>query len=119
MSWCSHWYSGIRLSNRGIMSGFTVAAERLITFAKSGLQAHADATAKIRDSIPEKTHINSYAWPATDGGLRAAYESATASFTTAVDALARAWAASATALIAAAREYEKRDQEADKALRGH
>jgi hypothetical protein len=101
------------------MGGFTVAAERLIRFANTGLQVHAEATVKIRDSVPEKAHISSYAWPSMDGGLRAAYEGATASFTTAVDALAQAWSASATALIAAAREYEKRDQETNKALQGH
>jgi hypothetical protein len=101
------------------MGGYTVAAERLISFASSGLQVHADTTARLRDSIPEKAHISSYAWPSTDGGLRAAYESATASFTTAVDALSQAWSASAKALIAAAQEYEKRDQEVNKALQGH
>ncbi len=99
-------------------SGYDVAADRLITFADTGLRVQAQEIAQLKGAVPHEAHIATAAWPRVDGGIRAAYDAGVQSFIEALDGLVRALETSADSLKIAAKEYEKTDHEISTALQG-
>ncbi len=100
------------------MSGFDVAADRLITFADSDLRSLADDAKRLAAHIEGFRDIGDFAWPNVSGGLKVSYDTAAKAYIEAHEGLAAGLQRSADVLEASAKEYEKRDGEVSAALQG-
>ena len=98
------------------MSGFDVAADRLIKFADDDLRALADDATKLGKTIDGFRDVGDWSWPNVSGGLKLSYDKAAKAYVEALQGLAAGLQRSADVLEASAKEYEKRDGEINEAL---
>jgi hypothetical protein len=102
----------------GAVSGFDVAADRLITFADNDMRPLAADAARLKSVVDGFRDIGDLPWPLVSGGLKLAYDKASKAYVEALDGFAAGLERSADVLKASAKEYEKRDGEINTALQG-